>query len=158
MNMPPKIETAARPDFIPKPLKNASSPTTIPKTPYNSGFILFSLCITKLKTAVVRIRSKEFSFGFILTDDLLQQADVFRKGFAARSRERAGGERTILLVGFGDGDEALLPQRADVRGEIAVRHVQGVAQFGEGKLRRGCERRHDGQSALLVNHAIELEK
>ena len=114
--------------------------------------------MTKLETTWVHFRSKDFLPGFVLPDDLLQQVDVFSERLAARRRERAGRERPVFLVGFRDRDEAFLPQRADVCGEIAVGHVQHVAQFGERKFGRSRQRRHDRQSALLVNHAIELEK
>ena len=103
-------------------------------------------------------RSKDSSFRFILTDDLLQQVDVFGESFAASGRERTSRERTIFFVGFRDGNESFLLKCANMRREIAIRHVQRVAQFCEREFRRRGKRRHDGQSALLVDHAIELEK
>ena len=80
------------------------------------------------------------------------------EGFAARRRERAGSQRAVVLIGFGDGHKAFLLQGADVRGEIAIRHVQQVAQLGEGEFGRGGQRGHDGQPPFLVDHTVELEK
>ena len=93
-----------------------------------------------------------------MPDDLLQQIDVFGEGLAAGGRQRAGRERTVVLIGLGHGNVAFLLQGADVRGEIAVGHAQRVAQFGERQFRRGGEHGHDGQPPFLVDHTIELEE
>jgi len=99
---------------------------------------------------------KEILFGPVLPDDLFQEVDVISEGFAARRRERAGGERAVVLIRLGHGDITLLLQGADVGGEIAVSHGQRVAQLGERQFRRGGQHGHDGQPALLMNHAVEL--
>lgn len=93
-----------------------------------------------------------------LLEDLFQQIDVAGKGFLAGGGQRASGERTIVCVRLADRNVAGLLQGADVRGEIAVRHIQRVAQLGEREFGRGCEHGHDCQPAFLVNHTIELEK
>ena len=98
---------------------------------------------------------KEISFGPVLPDDLFQQIDVISEGFAARSRERTGRERAVVLIRFGHRHVAFLLQGADVRGEVAVGHAERVAQLGERQFRRGGEHGHDRQPALLVNHAVE---
>ena len=99
---------------------------------------------------------KKISFGPVLPDDLFQQIDVISEGFAAGRRERAGGERAVVLIRLGHRHVAFLLQGADVRGEVAVGHAERVAQFGERQFRRGGEHGHDCQPALLVNHAVEL--
>ena len=102
-------------------------------------------------------RSKEL-FRFVLSDDLLQQGDVFREGFPSGGGERTGRERAVVLKGFGHGHQAFLLQRADVGGEVAVRQAQGVTQFGERQLRRRGEHGHDGEPPFLVDDTIKLKK
>ena len=97
-------------------------------------------------------------FGFALPDNLIQQVNVLGEGFTAGRCEDAGSQRAVVLVRFGYGDEAFLLKRADVGGEIAVGHIQHVAQFGKGEFWRGGKGGHDGQPPLLVNHTVELEE
>ena len=100
---------------------------------------------------------KNFS-ELVLADDLFEQVNVASEGFAPGLGKRAGGERAVVLVGLGHGNKTFLLQDADVRGEIAVGHVQRVAQLGKGKLCRGRECGHDGEPPLLVDDAVELKE
>ncbi len=99
---------------------------------------------------------KHFLPGSVLPDDLLQQIDVFSERLAARRRQRARRERTVVLIRLGHGHIAFLLQRANVRGEISVGHAQRVTQLGERQFRRGREHGHDGQPPFLVDHTVEL--
>src|ERR1017187_2931508 len=51
--------------------------------------------------------------GLVLPDDLFELVDVFSEGFAARGREGAGGERAVVLKGFGHRHVAGLLEGAD---------------------------------------------
>src|SRR6266850_851990 len=70
----------------------------------------------------------------VLLDDLLQQVDVIGERLFARGGQGTGSERAVVLKRFGYGDISRLLERADVRGQVAIGHVQGVAHFGEGKI------------------------
>src|SRR6187399_2341045 len=107
---------------------------------------------------VVHKRSKGWLLTLGLLENLFQQIDVAGESFLAGSRQRAGGERTVVRVRLADGNIASLLQGADVGGEIAIRHAQRVAQLRERELGRSGEHGHDCQPAFLVNHTIELEK
>ena len=97
-------------------------------------------------------------FGFVLPDDLFQQVNVTAEGFFAARRQGAGGEGAVVRVGFADGHKPLLLQGADVGGEVAIGHAQGVAQFGEGQRGGRGKHGHDGQPAFLMDDPVKLEK
>ena len=63
-----------------------------------------------------------------LLDDLFQQIDVVDKGFTPGGSERTGGEGTVILVGFTHRNIARLLQRADVRGDVSVCHIERVTE------------------------------
>jgi hypothetical protein len=90
--------------------------------------------------------------------NLLQQRDVVSEGLLAVRCERQRGERAVVLEGLGDDDVAGLLKRPHVRGEVAVGHLEQVAQLGEGHLRSRHERGHDAEPSLFVDDAVELEK
>jgi hypothetical protein len=89
---------------------------------------------------------------------LSEQIDVSGKRLAALRRQAARGERTLVLKRFRHGNVTRLLQSTDMRRQVAVGHAERVAQFGEGQLRRGGERRHDGQPPFLVYDPIQAEK
>ena len=99
---------------------------------------------------------KHFLFRFVLLENLFQQADVGGESFASGGGQRTRRERTIVLVGFADGNVAGFLQCADVRGDVPIGHVQRVAQFGERQFGRGGEHGHDRQPPFFVNHTVEL--
>ena len=100
---------------------------------------------------------KKTSGNFILPDDLLQQVDIGGEGGTAGRGEFAGGERAAVLVGLGHGHVTGLLEGADVGGEVAIGHGEGVAELGEREFGGGREHGHDGQPALLMDHPVELE-
>src|SRR5256885_9143125 len=72
-----------------------------------------------------------------LLNDLFEQVDVGGEGSSAARREREGRQWPPALKFLGHRDVAGFLQRAEVRGDVAVGHVQRVAHFSERKLRRG---------------------
>ena len=62
------------------------------------------------------------------------------------------------MEGFGDRHEAGLLLGFDVHAQIAIGHLERIAQIGERKFGRGGQEGHDGQPSLFVNNAVELEK
>ena len=49
-------------------------------------------------------------------------------------------------------------ERANVRRQVAIGHIERAAQLGERQLGGGRQHRHDSQPPFLVNNAIELKK
>src|ERR1043166_6293941 len=94
----------------------------------SSWRICLSLCIAKSETLFVLVRSKDFLLRLVLLDDLFQQIDVVGEGLLAGGRERAGGQRPVVLVGFADRDIAGFLEGAHGRGQVAVGHFQRIAQ------------------------------
>lgn len=120
------------------------------------GFTLYH----KVTDPYHRLSFKKNQMLFLpaLLHDLLQQINVAGEGFAPLPRQRVGRERPAFLEGLGHRDVARLVQGAHVGGEVAVSHAQGRAHFGEGKLGRRGQERHDCEPPLLVNDPVELEK
>ncbi len=76
--------------------------------------------------------SKQELFISGLLDDALQQVDVVGESFLSGRGQGAGGQRTIIAKRFGHRDITRFLQSADVRCEIAIGHVERVAQFRKG--------------------------
>ena len=89
-------------------------------------------------------------------NDFLQETDVLIEGFAPLSSEGASGERTTVLERFGDGQEAGLLKRAQMRVQVAVGHRYRRLEVGERKFIRRRKHGENGQTTLLVNRPVEL--
>ena len=93
-----------------------------------------------------------------LGDDLLEEAHVLGEGPASGAREGVRGGGTSTFERFRDGDVTGLEEGAEVRGDVAVGHAEGVAEFGVEQAGGGREEGHDGQASLFVDHPVELEE
>src|SRR5437016_9412465 len=112
----------------------------------------------KVKDRAWPLPFKRLFTGLGLLDDFFEQVDVGGEGLATMGGERIRRQGASALKGLGHGGVTGLLQRAHVRRQIAVGHVQRVAHFSEREPRRGRQKRHEGQTPLLVYHAVELEK
>ena len=59
---------------------------------------------------------------------------------------------------FGDRYIARFLQRSDMRGQVSVGHIEGIAHLRERELGRSGQHGHNRQPPFLVNDAIELEE
>ena len=116
------------------------------------------LCVTKCETATLQKRSKHFLLFPRLGNDVLQQVEVGGEGLPARGGQGVGGDGAAGLHALGEGHVARLMEGTEMRGHVAIRHLERVADLGEGKLRRRGEHGHNGQPPLLVDDAVEIEK
>ncbi len=96
--------------------------------------------------------------GFCLLNDAFQKVNVCEERFAAGRSQGAGRQRLFVMEGFGYCDVASLLEGSNMNAQITVCHAQGVPDLGKRKLIRGGQQRHDGQTPLFMDDAIELEK
>lgn len=94
--------------------------------------------------------------GLGLLDDLLEQIDVMGEGRSASGGEGAGRQRAAFLEALGDGDVPGLLEGAEMKSEVAVRHLQRVADLGERYLWIGGQHGHNGQASFFVDDAVKL--
>src|SRR6185437_9864258 len=83
------------------------TPKHIPKCSARMIFIIDGAGLADLiYTLYHKVKDRRHSFlfkrflWFVLPDDLLQQGDVFREGFAAGGGQRTRRQRTFILEGF----------------------------------------------------------
>lgn len=93
-----------------------------------------------------------------LPDDLLQEINVVCKCLSSSRGQRTSGQGPLPLKGFCHRHEPGLLQSFDVHTQIAIGHIERVAQICERKFGRSGQKRHDRQAPLLVNDAIDLEE
>ena len=93
-----------------------------------------------------------------MRNDVLQQVEVGAERFPAGGGQGISRDGAAGFHALGESDVAGLMQSAEMRGHVAVGHLERVADFGERQQRRRGEQGHDGEPPLLVDDAVEIEK
>src|SRR5262245_16948112 len=94
--------------------------------------------------------------GAILMDDRFQMIEIASKGGAASGRQPTRRLRTATDELLVDGDDPRTLQLLQVHAQVAVRHLQRIAQLGKRQRWHGSQHRDDRQPSLLVQHRIEF--
>src|SRR3954471_16912736 len=87
--------------------------------------------------------------GFSRANDLLENGEIFLKRLPPLRGERVAGLWAIEDF-LGDRHEPGVMQRAQVRDEIAVAHVQFGLEILKSPARAGGEQRHNAEAAFLM--------
>lgn len=114
--------------------------------------------VLQSETAQAFSRSKEFLFFLRLLDDLLEEVEIGGKRLPAGAGERISGHPPARFHAFGESHVARFMERAEVGGDVAIGHFQGVTDVAKRHFRGGRQQGHDGKPPLLVNNTIEFEK
>src|SRR5207253_1391369 len=96
-----------------------------------------------------RFASPTFDNGF-------QVVEIALEGLPASGGEPASCLRPAADKLLVNGDVAVVLQLLQVNAQVAVGHVQLVAQLGEGEAVHGGEHGADRQPAALVQHRVQL--